>query len=66
MRAAATFAVGTPRALFTVEFTGGGYRGYRWAPSRDGQRFLVNTPSGEVAAGRFIVVTNWTTELARK
>ena len=59
--------MGAPKALFTIPLTPAGpYRGYRWAPARDGQRFLVNTPSGEVAAGRFVVVSNWTTELGRK
>ena len=34
--------------------------------TRDGQRFLVNTPTGAAAAGRFVVVTDWTTELGRR
>jgi len=66
VRAGATFEVGAPRTLFEMPLTGGGYRGYRWAVSRDGQRFLVNTPTEEVSASRLIVVTNWTTELRRK
>jgi len=66
VRAGTTFEVGAPKALFTIALTEGVYRGYRWAVSRDAQRFLVNTPFGGVAAGRFIVVTNWTTELRRK
>jgi Tol biopolymer transport system component len=64
--ASATFQVGVPRALFKTTLTEGGYAGYRWAPSRDGQRFLVNTPAGAVAAGRFIVVTDWTAELEKR
>jgi serine/threonine protein kinase len=66
VRAGATFEVGAPKPLFKIPLTAGGYQGYRWAVSRDGQRFLVNTPSGAVAAGHFIVVTNWTAELRRK
>jgi eukaryotic-like serine/threonine-protein kinase len=66
VRAGATFDVGAPKALFAIEFTASAYRGYRWAVSNDGQRFLVNTPSGAAAAGRFVVVTNWTTELGRR
>jgi Tol biopolymer transport system component len=66
VRAGATFAVGAPKSLVTIEFTGGEYRGYRWSPTRDGQRFLVNTPSGTTAAGRFVVVTNWPAEIGRR
>jgi Tol biopolymer transport system component len=66
VRAGTTFEVGVPKLLFKITFTEGGYSGYRWAVSRDGQRFLINTPSAAATAGRFIVVTNWTTELRRK
>jgi hypothetical protein len=66
VRAGATFAVGAPKSLVTIEFTGGEYPGYRWSPTRDGQRFLVNTPSGTTAAGRFVVVTNWPAEIGRR
>ncbi len=66
VRAGATFAVGVPRLLFKIPLTQGWYPGYRWAVSRDGQRFLVNTPAGAVPAGRFVVVMNWTRELGRR
>ena len=66
VRADATFAVGAPKSLVTIEFTGGEYRGYRWSPTRDGQRFLVNTPTAAAAVGRFVVVTNWTAEIGRR
>jgi Tol biopolymer transport system component len=66
VRAGTTFEVGVPKMLFTIGFTESAYSAYRWAVSRDGQRFLVNTPTGEVAAGRFVVVANWTAELRRK
>jgi Tol biopolymer transport system component len=66
VRAGATFSAGVPKLLFKTALTQGWYPGYRWAVSRDGQRFLVNTPAGGVPAGRFMVVTNWTRELRRK
>ena len=61
-----TFGVGVPKALFKATLVEGTYTGYRWAPARDGQRFLINTPAGAVTAGRFVVVTNWTSELKSK
>ncbi len=66
VRAGDTFEVGVPKALFRLPLTEGTYQGYRWAPTRDGQRFLVNTPAGSVAESRFIVVTNWTADLAHR
>ena len=63
VRAGTTFQAGVPKPLFRTALTEGRYPGYRWAVSRAGQRFLVNTPSGVAAAGRFIVVLNWTAEL---
>ena len=66
VRAGTTFQVGAPKLLFRTTLTPGAYPGYRWDVSRDGQRFLINTPSGAATAGRFIVVTNWTAELRRK
>ena len=46
---------GTPQALFTAV----GLTGY--APTRDGQRFLVNVPAGAegAAAPPITVVLNW-------
>jgi len=66
VRSGTTFEVGVPKPLFKATLSEGRYPGYRWAVSRDGQRFLVNTPSGAATAGSFIVVTNWTAELRRK
>ena len=66
VRAGATFEVDVPKALFKTTLSAGPYPGYRWAVSRDGQRFLVNTPPESESAGRHVVVTNWTTELRRK
>ena len=67
IRAGTTFVAGTPKILFRIPLAAPGlYRGYRCAPSPDGQRFLVNASSGEATAGRFIVATNWTSELKKK
>ena len=64
VHAGAIFEVGAPKALFTIAMAAPGpYRGYRWAPSPDGQRFIINASSSDVAAGRFTVVSNWTQEL---
>ncbi len=66
VRGGAAVEVGAPRLLFRATLARGGYyRAYLWAPTRDGQRFLVNTPTGEVGTGRFVVVTNLVAELAR-
>jgi Tol biopolymer transport system component len=67
VRGGAAVEVGAPRLLFRATLgTGSFYRAYRWAPTGDGQRFLVNTPVGEVTTGRLFVVTNVPTELVRK
>jgi Tol biopolymer transport system component len=65
VRAGATFEVGVPRLLFRTLFTQGPYPGWRWAPSPDGQRFLVNMPVREPAGDRLVVVTGWTEELRK-
>jgi Tol biopolymer transport system component len=66
VRAGTTFEVGVPRLLFKTALTQGLYRGWRWAVSRDGQRFLINTPASPVSGEHLVVVTNWTTELQRE
>jgi eukaryotic-like serine/threonine-protein kinase len=66
VRAGTTFQVGAPKLLFRTRLTQGAYPGDRWNVTRDGQRFLVDTPFGAAAAGYFVVVENWTTELRRK
>jgi serine/threonine protein kinase len=54
------FEAGTPQPLFWVRA-----RGYlRYDVTADGQRFLINTPSGE-GASALSVVLNWTTKLKR-
>ncbi|MFN2456550.1 MAG: TolB family protein, partial [Pyrinomonadaceae bacterium] len=54
------FEAGSPRALFeTRVFVGFGFiSGYQ--VSRDGQRFLVNTPLEESAPSPLTVILNWT------
>jgi len=52
---APSFAVGVPRPLFQTTFPPG-RNGY--VPSRDGQRFLVNT-FAEGARSDIVVVLNW-------
>jgi Tol biopolymer transport system component len=59
------FEAGSPRALFEMRiFVGfGSTPGYE--VTRDGQRFLVNTPGEESLAAPLIVVLNWTAGLKR-
>jgi len=66
VRAGATLAVGSPQLLFKTTLTEGVWGGYRWAPTRDGRRFLVNTPQGRAAGDRLVVVTNWAQGLPRR
>jgi Tol biopolymer transport system component len=66
VRAGTTFEVGVPKLLFKTALTQGPYQGWRWSASRDGQRFLINTPASAVSGEHLVVVTNWTTELKRK
>ncbi len=54
----AAVEVGTPVPLFKVTPGTGGFSRNRWAPTPDGQRFLVNTPVANSGGGRFIVVTH--------
>ncbi len=58
------FEADLPKPLFKTTLTEGRYPGYRWAVSRDGQRFLVNTTSGAGDA-RVVVVLNWAAELGK-
>ena len=58
IRAGSTFEFGTPHFLFDV-------RGNGYAPSRDGQRFLVNMSLDPVSSPINVVV-NWTADLTPK
>ena len=55
----ATVEAGTPQSLFPIPGALYGFAGY--APTRDGERFLVNVPAGGEAAAAppITVVTNW-------
>jgi Tol biopolymer transport system component len=62
----ASFEVGVPAPLFHARLRDTAFSGYRWAPDKDGQRFLVDTPAGAAAAGRFVVASEWTSELKQR
>ena len=57
---------GAPTELFQVRVAGGvsSYRTH-YVPSRDGQRFLINTPTGDPAMVPITVVLNWTAALKK-
>ena len=64
--AGATFEAGVPKALFQTSFIGsptGGFNHY--AVTADGQRFLLNVPTGEGSASPITVVLNWTAGLKK-
>jgi Tol biopolymer transport system component len=52
---------GSPMELFQVRVAGGvsSFR-TRYVPSRDGRRFLINTPTGDPALVPITIVQNWT------
>jgi serine/threonine protein kinase len=62
-----SFEVGAPKVLFRTEILGGAGGGptnaWRYAISKDGQRFLINVTAEETASLPITVVTNWPTEL---
>jgi dipeptidyl aminopeptidase/acylaminoacyl peptidase len=60
-----SFEASPPKRLFKAALARG-FNACAWAVSRDGQRFIVNTPVGAVAAEHFVVAMNWATELRRK
>jgi Tol biopolymer transport system component len=63
---AATFAFGTPRALFETRIRKGEDRpGNQYAVTSDGRRFLVNTVAGEGASSPVTLVLNWAADLKR-
>jgi hypothetical protein len=68
VKIAATFEAGTPKPLpVTISVpVFGGTAGY--APTRDGQRFLVNVPAGGEAAAAppITVVLNWQAGLPKR
>jgi hypothetical protein len=59
--AEATVEAGVPKALFQTSFIGFPFGGFaNYAVSADGQRFLINVPTGEGSAAPITVVLNWT------
>ena len=55
---------GAPTELFQVRVAGGvSSQRTHYVPSRDGQRFLINTPTGDPAMVPITVVLNWTATL---
>ena len=61
--------VGSPKLLFRTQILGGlgaGAAGaWRYAVSKDGQRFLINSAPEQVASAPVTVRTNWMTELKK-
>ena len=52
---------GAPTELFPVRVAGGvSSQRTHYVPSRDGKRFLINTPTGDAAIVPITVVLNWT------
>ena len=55
---------GAPTELFQVRVAGGASQNRtHYVPSRDGRRFLINTPTGDPAMVPITVVLNWTAAL---
>lgn len=57
---------GAPTELFPVRVAGGvSSQRTHYVPSRDGRRFLINTPTGDAAMVPITVVLNWTAALKK-
>jgi eukaryotic-like serine/threonine-protein kinase len=61
----ANFEAGTPVKLFDTKLEMSGYRGRRYDVSSDGQRFLLNRQLGATTQSGFVVVENWSADLAK-
>jgi Tol biopolymer transport system component len=61
----ATFRVGPPRPLFRTRVAGWTAARNLYAPSPDGQRFLVSTLPEETSTAPIVVVVNWMAALKR-
>jgi hypothetical protein len=59
------FEAGNPQALFEMRVFIGFVTTSSYQVTRDGQRFLVNTPVEESASSPLTVVLNWTAGLKR-
>jgi len=55
----AALDVGTPVRLFEHALIHSERERNRWAASADGQRFLLNAPSGNIEPPRIQVVLDW-------
>jgi eukaryotic-like serine/threonine-protein kinase len=57
---------GAPTELFQVRIAGGvSAQRTHYVPSRDGRRFLINTPTGDAAIVPITFVLNWTAALKK-
>jgi len=70
IKGGATFDAGTPHALFELPpeppaWIQSGVDQRVYAPSADGQRFLIGVPVGEKSSAPITVVLNWTAGLKR-
>jgi Tol biopolymer transport system component len=64
VNAASTFETSAPKPLFATQVSG--YNSpNRYVVTADGQRFLINSPAGEVSQTPITVVLNWTSRLKR-
>ena len=67
-RGAGPSPFGIPKELFQTGVSaaaGVGWRRTHYVPSRDGQRFLINTQIGEPSPDPITVVLNWTAGLKK-
>jgi len=70
IRGGANFDAGTPQTLFELPteppaWIQGGVDQRVYAPSADGQRFLIGVPVGEESSTPITIVLNWTAGLKR-
>ena len=69
VRTEPTFHSGIPKALFRPQILGGiggaPTLSWRYAISRDGQRFLINSATEEKNSTPVVVTTQWTESLKK-
>ncbi|MBI5835787.1 MAG: protein kinase [Candidatus Eisenbacteria bacterium] len=66
VRTGAGFESGSPVRLFQKELESAGFQLTRYAPSANGQRFLLNVPLSSSSQAAFNIVLNWAAETKRK
>lgn len=64
VKVGSTFEVGTPTELFQTQISGFGSPN-RYAPSADGQKFLVNSIAQQSSQTPITVITNWTSTIKK-